>query len=520
MYSCDETTTSICCIGLFMRSFRLDCVEKEQEKLYCDESTVIHKSFSIHDFNIYFDSSKNRSISSLKENMPFIFFPSPGSLHQTPLTQSYSDNFISYLLSNFNLSAEFSCDLRRVEDRWGAPSEFITTVEPLLTEKDKAPITSYLNSASCNLYWHSSKYHTEDEVSAYLRSELQDASLDPNTIPLVSHALFPLLKTPKPRLAVFASTGETAVRMDTQHLLFLSDLLNSLPPSPSSPMAPTAPTAPMAPMAPPSSVHTTSKPQFTPRSLALFITYSLFSSYPLFFITLFSVLCFPICLLYSLAQALGSLLLFSSALLFLNRFLVDSTDALPDRSDEDRSKRDVSIEAALDLHQTHAIFTDAHVGDCLRFVTENPADSAFMDMMLSSLQCNLRQSSTDLTLSVVAPLLSISDQHAVQRTGKELQIACIRDLCCTIASSSTAPTTISVTTSLVSRASLFVLSHVVNVFQPAILSFLRLLQSFSLTPSVQSAQSAQSAPVTDWERPKLHLSVAPEELNLTLLTVA
>lgn len=99
-------------------SFRLDCVEKDQEKLHCDDSTVIHKSFAIHDFNVYFDSSTNRSL-SLKENMSFIFFPPPGSLHQASLTQSYSDAFLSYLLSNFSLSAEFACDLRRVEDRWG-----------------------------------------------------------------------------------------------------------------------------------------------------------------------------------------------------------------------------------------------------------------------------------------------------------------------------------------------------------------------------------------------------------------
>lgn len=459
MCSCKATTTSICCIGVFLRSFRLDCVEKDQEKLHCDDSTVIHKSFTIRDFNVYFDSSTNRSL-SLKENMSFIFFPPPGSLHQASLTQSYSDAFLSYLLSNFSLSAEFACDLRRVEDRWGDPSEFVAAVTPLIAEEDKQTITSYLSSASCPLYWHSGEYHTEEELSAYLRSHLQGVSLDANTLPIASHALLPLLKAPKPRLALTASVAETAVRLDRQHLLFLSDLLNSLPASqPASPppskatasstvsTVSTTSTVSMAPTAP-------SKPQFTPRSLALFLTYSLFSSYPLFFITLFSVLCFPLCLFYSLAQALGSLLLFSSALLFLNRFLVDSTAALPDRRDEDRSKRDVSIDASLALQHTHVVFTDAEVGGCLRRVTENPADSAFMDMTLSSLQCSLRQGITGLTLSVVAPLFSISDRQAVHQTGKELQIACVRDLRCGVTSSSTAATTVSVTTTLLNRIQL------------------------------------------------------------------
>lgn len=459
MCSCQATTTSICCIGVFLRSFRLDCVEKDQEKLHCDDSTVIHKSFTIRDFNVYFDSSTNRSL-SLKENMSFIFFPPPGSLHQASLTQSYSDAFLSYLLSNFSLSAEFACDLRRVEDRWGDPSEFVAAVTPLIAEEDKQTITSYLSSASCPLYWHSGEYHTEEELSAYLRSHLQGVSLDANILPVASHALLPLLKAPKPRLALTASVAETAVRLDRQHLLFLSDLLNSLPASqPASPppskatasstvsTVSTTSTVSMAPTAP-------SKPQFTPRSLALFLTYSLFSSYPLFFITLFSVLCFPLCLFYSLAQALGSLLLFSSALLFLNRFLVDSTAALPDRRDEDRSKRDVSIDASLALQHTHVVFTDAEVGGCLRRVTENPADSAFMDMTLSSLQCSLRQGITGLTLSVVAPLFSISDRQAVHQTGKELQIACVRDLRCGVTSSSTAATTVSVTTTLLNRIQL------------------------------------------------------------------
>ncbi|KAK8820278.1 hypothetical protein WA577_006344, partial [Blastocystis sp. JDR] len=178
-HSCKATTTSICCIGVFLRSFRLDCVEKDQEKLHCDDSTVIHKSFTIRDFNVYFDSSTNRSL-SLKENMSFIFFPPPGSLHQASLTQSYSDAFLSYLLSNFSLSAEFACDLRRVEDRWGDPSEFVAAVTPLIAEEDKQPITSYLSSASCPLYWHSGEYHTEEELSAYLRSHLQGVSLDAN----------------------------------------------------------------------------------------------------------------------------------------------------------------------------------------------------------------------------------------------------------------------------------------------------------------------------------------------------
>lgn len=448
MCSCNTTTTSICCIGVFLRSFQLGCVEKDQEKLHCDDSTVIHKSFAIRDFNVYFDSSTNRSL-SLKENMSFIFFPPPGSLHQASLTQSYSDAFLSYLLSNFSLSAEFACDLRRVEDRWGDPSEFVAAVTPLIAEEDKQPITSYLSSASCPLYWHSAEYHTEEEVCAYLRNQLQDVPLDANTLPVASHALLPLLKAPKPRLALTASVADTAVRLDRQHLLFFSDLLNSFPPSQPIPPPPSKETA--ASMV--STVSTApSKPQFTPRSLALFLTYSLFSSYPLFFITLFSVLCFPLCLFYSLAQALGSLLLFSSALLFLNRFLVDSTAALPDRRDEDRSKRDVSIDATLALQHTHAVFTDAEVGGCLRRVTENPADSTFVDMTLSSLQCTLLQSNTGLTLSVVAPLFSISDRRAVHQIGKELQIACVRDLRCDVASASAAPATVSVTTTLLSRA--------------------------------------------------------------------
>ena len=76
-----------------------------------------------------------------------------------------------------------------------------------------------------------------------------------------------------------------------------------------------------------------------------------------------------------------------------------------------------------------------------------------MDMTLSSLQCSLRQGNTGLTLSVVAPLFSISDRQAVHQTGKELQIACVRDLRCDV-TSSTAATTVSVTTTLLNRIQL------------------------------------------------------------------
>ena len=77
-----------------------------------------------------------------------------------------------------------------------------------------------------------------------------------------------------------------------------------------------------------------------------------------------------------------------------------------------------------------------------------------MDMTLSSLQCTLRRGNTGLTLSVVAPLFSISDRQAVHQTGKELQIACVRDLRCDVTSSSTAATTVSVTTTLLNRIQL------------------------------------------------------------------
>ncbi|KAK8817229.1 hypothetical protein WA556_003125, partial [Blastocystis sp. ATCC 50177/Nand II] len=110
-------------------------------------------------------------------------------------------------------------------------------------------------------------------------------------------------------------------------------------------------------------------------------------------------------------------------------------------------------------------------------------------------------------------LFSISDRQAVHQTGKELQIACVRDLRCDVTSSSTAATTVSVTTTLLN----------LNVFRPALLSLLRLFQAFSLSSSTESAQSAQPiqpAPITDWEKPTLCLNVAPKELSLTLLTVA
>lgn len=451
MISCAAQKTSICSMGLFWRSIRVGCVDEGEEKLHCDDSSVMHKSLSIEGLNIYCDSSKNRTVTPLAEKMPFISYALPSLQLPNPLTNTYSDRFISYVLSDFNLSSEFTCDLRRAEDRWPHPSELVAAVSPLVPDKDRGCLASFLNNASCPLYWYSRQYSSEEELCRFLTDSLHDSTLDATTMLSVSQVLFPLLKTPKPRFALVASVGEVNVALDNQHLLFVSDLMSSLPsPSPSDPpiestnasnisLEPTNASNTSLEPEPsvPEAATASSKPRFTARSLALYLTYSLFSSYSLFFIALFTVLFFPFCLFYSVAQAVGSVLLVGSGLLFFNRYMVDSTDALPDRRDDERTQRISVVELEVDTQPIRLVLTHSIASDQAMPLVSSSA--SFMQITLSSLHVGVTTHPHDTSLTVGVPQFSVLDDQTLHTQGTASSLLALTNLNCsllTVASSS------------------------------------------------------------------------------------
>ena len=451
MISSAAQKTSICSMGLFWRSIRVGCVDEGEEKLHCDDSSVMHKLLSIEGLNIYCDSSKNRTVTPLAEKMPFISYAIPSLQLPNPLTNTYSDRFISYVLSDFNLSSEFTFDLRRAEDRWPHPSELVAAVSPLVSDKDRGCLTSFLNNASCPLYWYSSQYSSEEELCRFLTDSLHDSTLDATTMLSVSQTLFPLLKTPKPRFALVASVGEVNIALDNQHLLFMSDLMSSLlSPSPSDPPMKSTDAsntslestdASNTSLEPASSVPEiatpSSKPRFTARSLALYLTYSLFSSYSLFFIALFTVLFFPVCLFYSVAQAVGSVLLVGSGLLFFNRYMVDSTDALPDRRDDERTQRISLVELEVDTQPIRLVLTHSTASDQAMPLVSSSA--SFMQITLSSLHLGMTTHPHDTSLTVGIPQFSILDDQTLHTQGTASSLLALTNLNCsllTVASSS------------------------------------------------------------------------------------
>ena len=452
MISCAAQKTSICSMGLFWRSIRVGCVDAGEEKLHCDDSSVMHKSLSIEGLNIYCDSSKNRTVTPLAEKMPFISYALPSLQLPNPLTNTYSNRFISYVLSDFNLSSEFTCDLRRAEDRWPHPSELVAAVSPLVPDKDRGCLASFLNNTSCPLYWYSRQYSSEEELCRFLTDSLHDSTLDATTMLSVSQALFPLLKTPKPRFALVASVGEVNIALDNQHLLFVSDLVSSLPsPSSSDPpiestdasstsLEPTDASNPSLKSTEPSvpeAATASSKPRFTARSLALYLTYSLFSSYTLFFIALFAVLLFPVCLFYSVAQAVGSVLLVGSGLLFFNRYMVDSTDALPDRRDDERTQRVSLVELEVNTQPIRLVLTHSTASDQGMPLVSSSA--SFMQITLSSLHVGVTTHPHDTSLTVGVPQFSVLDDQTLHTQGTASSLLALTNLNCsllTVASSS------------------------------------------------------------------------------------
>ena len=439
-------------MGLFWRSIRVGCVDAGEEKLHCDDSSVMHKSLSIEGLNIYCDSSKNRTVTPLAEKMPFISYALPSLQLPNPLTNTYSDRFISYVLSDFSLSSEFTCDLRRAEDRWPHPSELVAVVSPLVPDKDRGCLASFLNNTSCPLYWYSRQYSSEEELCRFLTDSLHDSTLDATTMLSVSQALFPLLKTPKPRFALVASVGEVNIALDNQHLLFVSDLVSSLPsPSSSDPpiestdasstsLEPTDASNPSLKSTEPSvpeAATASSKPRFTARSLALYLTYSLFSSYTLFFIALFTVLLFSVCLFYSVAQAVGSVLLVGSGLLFFNRYMVDSTDALPDRRDDERTQRVSLVELEVNTQPIRLVLTHSTASDQGMPLVSSSA--SFMQITLSSLHVGVTTHPHDTSLTVGVPQFSVLDDQTLHTQGTASSLLALTNLNCsllTVASSS------------------------------------------------------------------------------------
>lgn len=91
----------------------------------------------------------------------------------------------------------------------------------------------------------------------------------------------------------------------------------------------------------------------------MYVAYHIFSNYTLFTTTLVLILTFPLWLYFAFFQTVGGLLCIGSSLLYLNRYLVDKTEATPFRYDPQRTRLDCSLEANAYVEEMSLAVTDS-----------------------------------------------------------------------------------------------------------------------------------------------------------------
>ena len=306
----------------------------ESPRIRSDDAESIHKSVTISGLSVYGDYQPTRSLVSFEP----------------------TDSSLLPLLSNGEVSAEVAFNLRSVEDRWVSRDELVDHVLPCVAEESRDHLRSFLETNYDGLIDQSLHCSSDQDLIGWLHDRLT-TTLSEKELADVALFLFQILKTPTPVTIIDGSISSLSLHVDSQHLLFLSDMISSLPPSEKP--SPSPPCSPAPSTSPPTL-------RFTPLSLAMYVAYHVFSNYTLFATTVFLILTFPLWLFFAFFQTVGGLLCLGSSLLYLNRFLVDKTEATPLRYDPQRTRRDSSLQVNVRAKEVSLGITDSSAAEDMR----------------------------------------------------------------------------------------------------------------------------------------------------------
>ena len=338
-----------------------------------DDTESIHKSVTVSGLSIYGDYQHTRSLAAFDA----------------------TDSSLLPLLSNGEISAEVAVNLRSVEDRWVSRDVLIDQVSSFVTEANRDHVRSFLEASYDDLVSQSLHCSSDKELGEWVHDRLADV-LSEKELADVAKSSFTILKTPMSATMIDGFVPSLCLRVDSQHLLFLSDLVSSLPPSKDPAPSQSCSSVPSQPCSstPPSL-------RFTPLSLAMYIAYHVFSNYTLFTTILFLILTFPLWLYFAFFQTVGGLLCLGSSLLYLNRFLVDKTEATPFLYDPQRTRRDSPLQLNVCAKEVSLAITDSSKA-------EDP--QAIMTLCLDDGYGDIHVGKADLLLDVSIGSITLQDQ--------------------------------------------------------------------------------------------------------------
>ena len=316
------------------------------------------------------------------------------------------------LLKDVDITGEFAIDLRSTEDRW---PECEIIVERIMNEvdfEDRESLGEYIRDDYSNLVDNIVHCQTIDAFSAYL-NERAPKTLSSHTRTVCDQLLFDLLKIPPPVLAVNIMVHILSIQLDTQHLLYLSDVLASFPGhlklDDTTSVEPTIPNVDRVKSdsdeqnSTHSDVTQVSTSSSRPSLLASFLAYHIFSSYPAFIITVLMLILFPFWLYSAFLQAIGGLLCIGSSLLYLNRWVIDQHEAKSRRKDCQRDRHSSMLQLHLQTEEVGLELTSTE------FSATESMVSNILILHVNALECDIRMDKQVLSVDVQVKAVSLED---------------------------------------------------------------------------------------------------------------
>lgn len=286
--------------------------------------------------------------------------------------------------------------------------------------EDREPLGKYLRDDYQNLMESIVHCQTVDEFSAYLNERIPK-TLSSDTLSVCSQLLFNILKIPPPLLAIDIVVHALSIQLDSQHVIYLSDIIASFSER-------TKPddvkiesvelksnevnciesghnglecTESDKTMIEPS--NQSSSPAHSSFLLATFLAYHIFSSYPTFIITLLMIISFPFWLYSAFLQALGGLLCLGSGLLYLNRWVIDQSEAKSRRKDCQRDSHSTTLQLHLQTEEITLQLTTTE------FSSTETIVSNVLALRINTLESNVHVDKQKLTIDVQIQALALED---------------------------------------------------------------------------------------------------------------
>ena len=316
------------------------------------------------------------------------------------------------LLKDINITGEFAIDLRSTEDRW---PECEVIVERIMNEvdfEDRESLGKYIRDDYTNLVDNIVQYQTIDTFSSYL-NEHAPKTLSSHTRTVCGQLLFDLLKVPPPILSVNIMVHILSMQLDSQHLLYLSDVLASFPDhlklddtisvGSQKPNADRVESESDEKDSNHSDNTQVSSSSPYPSLLTSFLVYHIFSSYPVFIITVLMLILFPFWLYSAFLQAVGGLLCIGSSLLYLNRWVIDQHEAKSRRKDCQRDHRSSMVQLHLETEEVVLELTSTE------FNTTESIVSNVLALHINALEGDIHMDKRELSVGVQVKAVALED---------------------------------------------------------------------------------------------------------------